>query len=140
MFNRLHVFMNVTLIAANEALAQATPPATPDSAAAPASKDDGSGASWLWINPWPSHTCRPDQVLDARTVTEYDGWHDRRTGSAPGQLMHCYFHLVNSHEIIADDVGVEIRDLSSARDFVLQAIEEIRGRRSKSAHPGRLAA
>jgi len=40
--------------------------------------------------------------------------------------MHCYFHLVNSHEIITDDVGVEIRDLLSARDFALQAIEELR--------------
>jgi FtsH-binding integral membrane protein len=43
MLNKLYVFMIVTLAAVSEALAQATPPATP----APA--DDGSGASWLWI-------------------------------------------------------------------------------------------
>jgi hypothetical protein len=40
--------------------------------------------------------------------------------------MRCYFHLVNSHEHIADDTGVEILDLAAARDFALQAIDEIR--------------
>jgi hypothetical protein len=49
MLNKLHVFMIVTLAAVSEALAQATPPATPGSPAAPAPADDGSGASWLWI-------------------------------------------------------------------------------------------
>jgi bacteriorhodopsin len=47
MLNRLHAFTIVTLSAVSEALAQATPPATPGSPAAPA--EDGSGASWLWI-------------------------------------------------------------------------------------------
>jgi hypothetical protein len=47
MFNRLHAFTIVTLGTVSEALAQATPPATPGSTPAPA--DDGSGASWLWI-------------------------------------------------------------------------------------------
>ena len=47
MLNRLHAFTIVTLGTVNEALAQATPPATSGSPAAPA--DDGSGASWLWI-------------------------------------------------------------------------------------------
>jgi amino acid transporter len=47
MLNRLHAFTIVTLSAVSEALAQATPPATPGSPAAPA--DDGSGAPWLWI-------------------------------------------------------------------------------------------
>jgi hypothetical protein len=47
MLNRLHAFTIVMLAAVNEALAQATPPATPGSPPAPA--DDGSGASWLWI-------------------------------------------------------------------------------------------
>jgi hypothetical protein len=49
MLNKLHVFMIVTLAAVSEALAQATPPATPGSPATPAPADDGSGASWLWI-------------------------------------------------------------------------------------------
>jgi bacteriorhodopsin len=49
MLNRLHVFTIMTLAAVNEALAQATPPATPNSPSAPAPADDGSGASWLWI-------------------------------------------------------------------------------------------
>jgi len=45
MLNRLHAFTIVTLGTVSEALAQATPPATP----APAPADDGSGTSWLWI-------------------------------------------------------------------------------------------
>jgi bacteriorhodopsin len=49
MLNRLHVFTIMTLAAVNEAFAQATPPATPGSPAAPAPADDGSGVSWLWI-------------------------------------------------------------------------------------------
>jgi hypothetical protein len=49
MLNRLHAFTIITLAAVTEALAQATPPATPGSPAAPAPADDGSGASWLWI-------------------------------------------------------------------------------------------
>jgi hypothetical protein len=49
MLNKLHVFMIVTVAAASEALAQATPPATPSSPPAPAPVDDGGGASWLWI-------------------------------------------------------------------------------------------
>jgi hypothetical protein len=40
--------------------------------------------------------------------------------------MRCYFHLVNCHETIADDTGVEITDLSKAHEFALQAIEDIR--------------
>ncbi len=47
MLNKLHVFMIVTVAAASEALAQATPPATPGSPPAPV--DDGGGVSWLWI-------------------------------------------------------------------------------------------
>ncbi|WP_262271543.1 hypothetical protein [Microvirga yunnanensis] len=38
----------MTLAAVNEALAQATPPATSGSPAAPATTD-GGGTSWLWI-------------------------------------------------------------------------------------------
>jgi hypothetical protein len=49
MLNRLHAFTIVTLAGVSEALAQATPPAAPGSPAAPATADDGSGASWLWI-------------------------------------------------------------------------------------------
>jgi hypothetical protein len=30
--------------------------------------------------------------------------------------MRCYFHLVNSHEIIPDQEGVEIPDLKWARE------------------------
>ena len=40
--------------------------------------------------------------------------------------MRCYFHLVNGHELITDDTGVEILDLARARDFALQAIDDIR--------------
>jgi hypothetical protein len=47
-------------------------------------------------------------------------------GSSHGLSMHCYFHLVNGHEIIEDDTGVEILDLAKARELALQAIEDIR--------------
>jgi len=40
--------------------------------------------------------------------------------------MRCYFHLVNSHELIADDTGVEILDFTAATDFALQAIDDLR--------------
>ena len=40
--------------------------------------------------------------------------------------MRCYFHLVNSHEIIEDDTGVEVLDLAKAHECALQAIEDIR--------------
>jgi bacteriorhodopsin len=48
MLSRLHVWMIVTLGAANAALAQTAPPAAPGgSPAAPAT--EGGGATWLWI-------------------------------------------------------------------------------------------
>jgi hypothetical protein len=40
--------------------------------------------------------------------------------------MRCYFHLVNSHEIIEDDTGVEVLDLDKAHAFALEAIEDLR--------------
>lgn len=48
MLNRLYASMIVTLAGVTGALAQATPPATSGSPAAPATTD-GGGASWLWI-------------------------------------------------------------------------------------------
>jgi paraquat-inducible protein B len=48
MLNRFYASTIVTLAAVNEALAQATPPATSGSPAAPATTD-GGGTSWLWI-------------------------------------------------------------------------------------------
>jgi bacteriorhodopsin len=48
MLNRLYASTIVTLAVVNESLAQATPPATSGSPAAPATTD-GGGASWLWI-------------------------------------------------------------------------------------------
>jgi hypothetical protein len=40
--------------------------------------------------------------------------------------MRCYFHLVNSHEEILDDEGVEVTDLESARCQAFAAISELR--------------
>jgi hypothetical protein len=48
MLNRLYASTIVTLAVVNESLAQATPPATSGSPAAPATTDGGA-ASWLWI-------------------------------------------------------------------------------------------
>jgi bacteriorhodopsin len=49
MLNRFHAFTIMMFSVMNEALAQATPPATSGSPAAPEPADDGIGASWLWI-------------------------------------------------------------------------------------------
>lgn len=40
--------------------------------------------------------------------------------------MQCYFHLVNGHDIIRDDTGVEVSCLRTAQDFALQVIDELR--------------
>ncbi|QRM27361.1 hypothetical protein [Microvirga sp. VF16] len=40
--------------------------------------------------------------------------------------MRCYFHLVNGHESIPDDIGIEVLDLTTAEEMALQAIEDIR--------------
>jgi hypothetical protein len=40
--------------------------------------------------------------------------------------MRCYFHLVNGHETIPDDTGIEVSDLATAEEMALQAIEDIR--------------
>jgi hypothetical protein len=40
--------------------------------------------------------------------------------------MRCYFHLVNSHETVPDDTGIEVLDLATAHRFALEAIDEIR--------------
>ena len=44
----------------------------------------------------------------------------------PTTLMRCYFHLVNSHEEILDDEGIEVSDLEDAKAQALVAIEDIR--------------
>jgi hypothetical protein len=46
--------------------------------------------------------------------------------SIEGYSMRSYFHLVNSHEFIADNTGVEVPALATAQIFALQAIEDIR--------------
>jgi hypothetical protein len=43
-----------------------------------------------------------------------------------GRPMRCYFHLVNGHESIPDDTGIEVSGLTTAQDMALQAIEDIR--------------
>jgi hypothetical protein len=40
--------------------------------------------------------------------------------------MRCYFHLVNSHEVIPDDTGIEVSDLVTMQFFAQQAIEDMR--------------
>jgi hypothetical protein len=40
--------------------------------------------------------------------------------------MRCYFHLVNSHDSILDDTGIEVSDLKAMESRALQAIHEIR--------------
>ena len=40
--------------------------------------------------------------------------------------MRCYFHLVNCHDAILDDAGVEVDDLESAEAEARKAIQELR--------------
>ncbi|WP_432807327.1 DUF6894 family protein [Microvirga terrae] len=40
--------------------------------------------------------------------------------------MRCYFHLVNSHEEILDDEGIEVSDLDHAKAQALAAIDDLR--------------
>ncbi|WP_230530734.1 DUF6894 family protein [Microvirga roseola] len=40
--------------------------------------------------------------------------------------MRCYFNLVNGHEKILDDVGIEVSDLETATAEALRAIGELR--------------
>jgi hypothetical protein len=40
--------------------------------------------------------------------------------------MRCYFHLVNCHDAILDDAGVEVDDLISAEAEARKAIQELR--------------
>jgi hypothetical protein len=44
----------------------------------------------------------------------------------PTTLMRCYFHLVNSHEEILDDEGIEVSDLEDAKARAMRAIDDIR--------------
>ena len=40
--------------------------------------------------------------------------------------MRCYFHLVNHHETILDESGVEVPNLETARSEAFKAIGELR--------------
>jgi hypothetical protein len=40
--------------------------------------------------------------------------------------MRCYFHLVNGHETIPDDIGISVSDLATAQEMALLAIRDIR--------------
>ena len=40
--------------------------------------------------------------------------------------MRCYFHLLNSHEEILDDEGIEVADLEHAKAQAMQAIDDLR--------------
>jgi hypothetical protein len=40
--------------------------------------------------------------------------------------MRCYFHLVNGHESVVDDIGIDVSDLTEAEQMALQAIDDIR--------------
>ena len=40
--------------------------------------------------------------------------------------MRCYFHLVSRHEVILDNIGVEVSNLESAEAEARQAIWDLR--------------
>ncbi|MGO4525132.1 hypothetical protein AB4097_09745 [Microvirga sp. 2MCAF35] len=41
-------------------------------------------------------------------------------------VVHCYFHLVHTHERIVDEAGIEVSDLEAAHYQALKAIQELR--------------
>ena len=40
--------------------------------------------------------------------------------------MRCFFHLVNGHEAILDEAGIEVPDLETAKAQAFKAIGELR--------------
>ena len=40
--------------------------------------------------------------------------------------MRCFFHLVNGHEAILDEAGIEVADLETAKAEASRAIRELR--------------
>jgi hypothetical protein len=40
--------------------------------------------------------------------------------------VHCYFHLVHTHERILDETGIEVSDLEAAHYQAIKAIQELR--------------
>ncbi len=40
--------------------------------------------------------------------------------------MRFFFHLVNGHEAILDDVGIEVSDLRTAKAEAAKAVQELR--------------
>jgi hypothetical protein len=47
--------------------------------------------------------------------------------------MRCYFNLVNGHEKILDQDGIEVRNLEQAYTQALKAVEELRAEDDTSA-------
>jgi len=40
--------------------------------------------------------------------------------------MRCYFHLLNGHDTILDDTGLEVSNLEAMQCYAFQAISELR--------------
>jgi hypothetical protein len=40
--------------------------------------------------------------------------------------VHCFFHLVHTHERIHDETGIEVSDLEAAHYQAIKAIQELR--------------
>jgi hypothetical protein len=47
--------------------------------------------------------------------------------------MRCYFHLVNGHEAILDDTGVDVPNLEAAKAQAVKAVRELRQENGGSA-------
>jgi hypothetical protein len=94
---------------------------------APGRRSDGSS----WTLPAPHLIEGPskrDRTLDQSIHSQFIGC--RLANSCKilrlETWMRCYFHLVNSHEALIDDEGVEVADLESAKVQALMAIRELR--------------
>ena len=47
--------------------------------------------------------------------------------------MRCYFHLLNGHDTILDDTGLEVSNLEAMRCYAFQAICELREETSQGS-------
>jgi hypothetical protein len=59
-------------------------------------------------------------------------WHEGEVA----MVKRYYFHLVDGHDVIPDEVGIDVADLAQARVEAVQAIHELGQECAQAAAPG----